>query len=599
MRKKKLALSTGAALMALTAALTACSGNNGNNGASPSTSSASPSASSGSTASASASATDDVDKSKDAVTLRLLINETGSKWNNYPDSAIQQEIAKKIGVKIEYVEADDNKFGVLLAGGDLPDIVRADPTKYGKQLIEGNLIIPMDDLVAQYGKDITANVPTVLDFSKQNWSQGTGNLYFLPPQIQPKPADNVIPLSIGATIRWDFYKEIGAPAMNSTDDVLNVLEQIVAKHPTTEDGKKVYGVSMWQDWDVWPYIYPFQFLTGQTGANTNTMVKGAMDTQFTNMLTDESSAYWTAMEFYNKANRKGLLDPDALTMKNNDYMAKATAGQIIMGPADWAMGDFNKQNANDGKGFMVVPVGQYAWFGEIKPLGWSDKSYSISKSSKNPEKAMEFLNYLYSYEGARTLWSGVKGVQWDMVDGKPQLKEETFALKNAGGTDWEKTGVALDINLIGLGGANVDPTDGEPLDLFTSKDALSKGLNQLQQDFSSFYGVTSPGEVFVKQVAEGKLKNFTSRFESMPEEQVIAENTVVTPDLSDDLKKVDGQLKELAMRYAGKIILAKDDAAFAKAKSEALEAFKKAGADDVTKYYTEKYAENRKANGLQ
>lgn len=596
MRPKKWGIAGVAAITAVLLALTACT-SNGNNGASPS---ASPSPdSTGTPSAASASTSADVDKSKDAITLRLLVNETGTRWNNHPDSAVQQEIAKKIGVKLEYVEADENKFNVLLAGGDLPDIVRADPTKYGKQLIEGDLIVPMDDLVAQYGKDITANVPTVIDYSKKKWSQGTGKLYFLPPQVQPKPADNVAPLTIGATIRWDYYKEIGAPAINNTDDMLNVLDQIVAKHPQTDEGKKVYGVSMWQDWDVWPYVYPFQFLMGQTGANTTAMVKGVMDTQFTNMLTDESSTYWTAVDFYNKANRKGLLDPDALTMKNNDYMAKATAGQIVMGPADWAMGDFNKKYAAEGKGYMVIPVGQYSWFGEIKPIGWVDKSYSISKSSKHADKAMEFLNYLYSYEGARTLWSGVEGVHWDRVDGKPKLKDETYALKNTGGMDWEKTGIALDINLIGLGGANLNPSDGEPVDLFTSSDALSKGLNALQQDFSSFYGVKSPGEIFVKLVAEGKSKNFTSLFEGMPEDQVIAGNTVVNPELPDDLKKIDAQLKELAMRHAGKLILSKDDAAFDKAKKEALEAFKKAGADQVTKFYTEKYTENRKANGLQ
>lgn len=56
------------------------------------------------------------DSNEEVVTLRLLIIETGSKWNTYPDSAIAEEIAKKVGVKIEYVEADDSKFNVLLAG---------------------------------------------------------------------------------------------------------------------------------------------------------------------------------------------------------------------------------------------------------------------------------------------------------------------------------------------------------------------------------------------------------------------------------------------------------------------------------------------------
>lgn len=579
----------------MSAALTACSGgNNNNNEASPS-----PSASTTPAASASDSGSQEVDKSADAVTLRLVVVQTGTIWNNHLDSAIAQEIAKKIGVKIEYVEADDNKFNVLMAGGDLPDIVRADPTKYGKQLIEGNLIVPMDDLLAQYGQDITANVPTVVDYSKKNWSQNTGKLYFLPPQVQSQPSTTVAPLTIGPAIRWDYYKEIGAPAIKTADDLLNVLDEIVKKHPTTAEGKKVYGVSMFQDWGLWPYIYPFTFLTGQTGANTETMIKGALDKQFINLLTDEKSSYWMGMDFYNKANRRGLLDPDSLTMKFDDYTAKTAAGQIVITPADWTAGEFNQKHAAERQGYMVIPAGNHAWFGEVKPIGWTDKTYSISKSSKHADKAMEFLNYLYSYEGARTMYSGVEGVHWDLVDGKPILKDSTLALKTKGGPEWEATGIALDINLMGLGSSVLNPADGVPVDLFTSADALAKGTNELQKDFSEFYGVTSPGEVFVKQEAEGKLTNFTTLFKGMSEEQVILNNTIVSPNLTDDLKKKDADLKELGMRYAAKLILAKSDESFADIKQEALEAFKKAGADDVTKFYQENYSAARKANGLQ
>jgi len=595
MIKKRLALSSLAAFMTLAAGLSACSGGKGASSASPS---GEPGATAASTSASASTTPANTDKSGDAVTLRLLVVETGTKWNSYADNAVAQEIAKKVGVKIEYVEADDNKFNVLMAGGDLPDIVRADPSKYGQQLIQGNLVIPMDDLLTQYGKDITANVPTVVDYSKKNWSQNTGKLYFLPPQVQSKPATTSPTLAIGPAIRWDYYKEIGAPAIQSTDDMLNVLDQIVQKHPKTDEGKKIYGVSMWQDWGLWPYLYPFVYQTTQTGSNTETMVKGAAGKQFLNMLTDESSSYWTAMDFYNKANRRGLLDPDGLTMKYNDYNAKATAGQIILGPADWAMGDFNKKYAAEKKGYMVVPAGKLAWFGEVQPIGWTDKSYGISKSSKHADKAMQFLNYLYSYEGARTMYSGLQGVHWDMVDGKPVLKDSTIDLKNKGGADWDKTGIALDINLIGLGRNVIDPAANTPVDLFVSQDALAKGNNELQKDFSAFYGVTSPGQLFANLVNEGKLENFYTPYKNVSEDELIKYLTVVTPNLTDDLKKKDAQLKELGMRYAAKIILVKDDAAFVKMKAEAIAAFKKAGADDITKFYQDAYSAARKASGL-
>ncbi len=531
----------------------------------------------------------------EVVTLRLLVVETGTKWNIYPHSDIAKEIADRIGVKIEYVEADETKFNVLLAGGELPDIIRTEPATYGKQLIEGGLIIPMDDMLQEYGQDIMNNVPILVSYSKENWSEGRNQLYFLSPQIQAEPSPVYTPLTIGPTIRWDYYKEIGAPVINDPDDLLDVLEQIVQKHPQTEEGKRVYGVSMWQDWGLWPYIFPFAWYTTQSTHNSDLMARALEETQYRNILTDEESTFWVAMRFYNEANRKGLLDPDALTMKYYDYLSKATAGQIVVGPATWAMGDFNALNANDGKGYIVLPTGKYAWSGGINPLGWTGKSYAISKSSKHPEKAMQLLNYLYSYEGARTMYSGVEGKHWSMVDGKPQLKDETFQLKNAGGKEWEKTGINFDPNLIGLGPYVLDPVTSMPVDLFATSEALAKGMTALERDFSEYYGSMHPGDVLGKRIAEGKLIDANTVSSSLTMEQLMMEGKIGLPSIPEDMLKVEAQLNELAIRHAARLIMAKTDEEFLRAKQEALNAFKEAGVDKFTEFYTTDYAQRRAA----
>ncbi|MFD2331975.1 hypothetical protein ACFSR7_22200 [Cohnella sp. GCM10020058] len=597
--RKKATLKLGAMMLATTSLLlSACSGgNNGNNGnnASPSATASASAGASSSAASPSASA----EAAKDLVTLRVLVMEPGTKWNKYNESPVAKAIAEKVGVKIEYVEADENKFNVMLASGDLPDIVRSDVNKYQKQLIEGNLVVPMDDLLAEHGKDITANIPTVVDFSKKNWSNGTGKLYFLPPQVQAKSGKFVRPITIGPTIRWDWYKEVGAPEVKTMDDLLNVVDQIVQKHPKTDDGKKVYGVSMWQDWGLWPYTIPPIIFNNMAGVTSDLTMHETGSTKFISTLTDETSNFWTAMKFYFDANQRGLLDPDSLTMKNNDYMAKATSGQIAVGPATWAMGDFNAQHTNDGKGFIVIPAGKYAWTGEIRPLGWQDKSYSISKSSKNPQKAMEFLNYIYSYEGARTMYSGVEGQNWNLTDGKPTLTEDSLALKATGGIPLESSGMSLDLNIIGLGGDVANPQDGQPLNLFNTEEALVKAATPLEKDFAQHYGASYSGEVFGKLIKEGKLVSATTWMDNMSEDQVLKENTVPGVTLTDDWKKKEASLKELATRQAAKIILAKDEAAYNKAKAEALDAFKKAGADDFTKFYNDEVQRLRAEHGLQ
>ncbi len=576
----------------LALALSACSGGGANNAA-PSEGSGDSAPQTGNSDAGAA------ETPKELVTLRVLVMEPGTKWNSVQnDSVVAKELAEKLGVKIEYVEADENKFNVLLAGGELPDIVRADPIKFQKQLIEGNLIIPMDDLLASHGKDITANIGTVVEYGKKNWSNGTGNTYFLPPQVQPKPGEAVAPITIGATIRWDWYKEIGAPPMDTMDQALDAVEQIVKNHPKTDEGKPVYGVSMWQDWGLWPYtITPLVFtkLQGTTSDLTAAPVGGH---DFISVLTDETSNFWVAMDFFNKAHRRGLLDPDSLTMKNNDYMAKATAGQIVLGPATWAMGDFNAQHPEGDKGYIVVPAGQLAWTGGVNPLGWVDKSYSISKSSKHPEKAMEFLNYIFSYEGARTMYNGVEGTHWNMVNGVPTLTEETLALKSAGGTEFEKTGMSLDRNIIGLGGDLINPNDGQPVNLFNAGEALAKAATPLEKDFAAHYGAAYSGEVFEKLIEEGKLDTFTTWMKGMSDDEILKRNTVPGVTLSEDMKKTEAALKELAARQAAKIVLSKSEEEFQKNKAEAIKAFQDGGADAFTQYYNDEVKRLRAEHGL-
>ncbi|MFC4600788.1 extracellular solute-binding protein [Cohnella hongkongensis] len=531
----------------------------------------------------------------ETVTLKVLIIEQSVKWNEYPDHAVAKAIEEKLGVRIEFVTVDEAGFNLLLVSGDMPDIVRTEPAKYGKQLIEGGLIIPMDPMLKKFGPDITANIPSVVEYSRNTWSAGRGQLYFLPPQVQPEASPEYSPLTIGPTIRWDYYKEVGAPAFRSPDELLDVLELIVKRHPETPEGLPVYGVSMWQDWGLWPYIIPFSWYTMQSYGNSELMVRTLGEPHFENILTEEDSTYWVATDFYYKARRRGLLDPDALTMKQTDYLAKASAGQLTIGPAIWAMGDFNSKHAKEAKGYIVLPAGKRAWSGGATPYGWSGKSYAITRSSKHPEAAMRLLNYLYSYEGVRTLYSGIEGEHWEVVDGEPKIKANTFELKHEGGKAWSMTGIAMDLNLIGLGGSVLDPDSGAPLDLFQTREAMVLSASELEKDFSRYYGGRHPGDVLRKYIEEGKLVDSNTVWDLSAKENLAqpvgseAEAVLVeegSAEIPASMLKIEAQLMELASGYAIKLIHAKDDDEFGRLKREALQAFKEAGAEAFTSFYT-------------
>ncbi|GGD49711.1 hypothetical protein [Paenibacillus nasutitermitis] len=512
---------------------------------------------------------------KEPITITMLVPEPGAAvWNDFQDSAIQQEIKKATGVTLQIIEADSDKFNVMLASGDLPDMIRGGPA-YIKQLIEGGNVVPIDDLLQSNGQNILKAVPKTLAFSKKFWSNGTDKTYFLPPQIgqDRMPIEN----GIGAFIRWDYYKELNYPAINNEDELLDVLAAMAKNHPTTEDGKKVYGVSGWTDWGNWSYQYTMGSLYGNTPL-TGEVAGLKWDTnELNNMLTDTEGAFWKSVKYFNKANRLGILDPDALLQKFGDFGAKATSGQLLSGPSIWSLGDFNSNNAKDGKGFISVPMDWgFQWSGSNQLLGFSDKLYGITKNAKAPGRIMDLMNYLWSFDGARTLLSGVKGVHWDEVDGKAVLKQETIDLQVAGGDSWSKTFIGQAGNLVGINAFTLHPEDGAPLDLFQDPAIYASRVNALQKDFSDHYGVKYPAEVFMQKLESGKNKN-------QKDQNTLAMGLMPSPP--DDIKRMEAKLKDLAARLSAECVLTKSDEQFAEKQKKAIAAYKDAGADKVFEWY--------------
>ena len=78
-------------------------------------------------------------------------------------------------------------------------------------------------------------------------------------------------------------------------------------------------------------------------------------------------------------------------------------------------------------------------------LGWD--AIGITKNCKNPEKAMQFINFLASEEGQYLLMWGIEGKSWNMVDGKHKPTDDILkAFKdNFNGTVKENRYKTLDM----------------------------------------------------------------------------------------------------------------------------------------------------------
>lgn len=552
--------------------LAACSGGNPNSDSANSGDAGNEQTSNASqnTSDSSASETE-AEKSKEPITLKVLFNSTDKDMEK---TDVYQEIIDRTGITMDIEKYDEEKFKVMLAGGDLPDIIQV-PDKYIIQLIEGNNILPLEDLIQTNGPDIQKPVyEKSLASMRKNKSNGTDKLYMIPIQIGPGDFD--FDQQVGVNFRWDYYKEIGAPKLNSIDDIVDAIAKMVENHPTTADGKKTYGVTMWNDWGFWG-LQSIGLITGHSGwGKANLASWSVPDQDYFNQYTDpEHSAIWDTAYFLYKANQAGVLDPDAFTDKYNDVVAKASQGTLLYGAATWPFENVNAELLKEGpdKGFITIPLDWgFTHVAGNNIGGWGDKWFAITKNAKDPERAMDLINFLASEEGSRLIASGIEGIHWELVDGKPQLKEETIALASEGGDAWKKTGIGSMTNQQGLGDFTT-LSDGGIVRLFNTPEVHKTRMNSLHEDYSKHYGVEYPAMAYKQYVEAG---------------QVLTKNDNPSEGLSgmqalpEELDFISKKLDDMILKGVPQVVLnAKTDEEYTAMQQQLIQELKDAGADKV------------------
>ncbi|QHT61480.1 extracellular solute-binding protein [Paenibacillus lycopersici] len=513
------------------------------------------------------------------ITLKVELNSTGK---DFESTEVYDEITRMTGVTMDIQTYDEQKFKVELAGGNLPDIIQV-PNKNIKELIEGNNILPLDDLVKAYGPDIAQPVlARSLDYIRRFWSDGKNKLYMVPVQVGSSGFG--FQQETGLNVRWDYYKELGYPRIRSIDDMVNVIAEMVQRHPETEDGSKTYGVSMWNDWGTWS-IRSIGLITGGGVYDVNTG-------QLVNDYTDpDHSAVWDMARFLYLAQQRGILDPDAFTAKYNDIVAEASKGTLLSAFATWPFAYVNAELLRQGpdKGFVTLPLDWgFTNVGGSTVAGWSDRAWAITSNCKDPGRAMALINFLVSEQGSRLIASGIQGRHWDYADGVPQMKPETAALAAEGGDSWKRTGIGMFANQQGFTD-HVVTNDGGIVNLFESPEMYKAKMNSLYEDYDRHYGVTYPAEAYKRLVEQGKVKTL---------DQVPQDILNAMPPKPDDIIRIQSKLDELLMKGMPVVVLGSaNDAEFAVNEQKLIDQLVDAGADRYFAWFKRAFEETKAKMG--
>lgn len=349
-----------------------------------------------------------------------------SKWG---EDAVSKYVTDKTGVSINFIAPAGNeaeKMNTMIASGKLPDFITLGWWEDAvKQMIEGELVLPLNELAENYDPYFFK----VTDPAKLEWyKQDDGNVYGYPnASSSPKDFEQYKEFQTSNQVflvRKDMYEAIGSPDMRTPEGFLDALKAAKEKFPDV-NGAPLIPLGLHEFTDNGNYSlegYLQNFLA----------IPREKDGELYDRTTDPEYLRW--LKTFRQANEMGLLAQDIFIDKRPQMEEKIAQGRYFA--MLYQRTDFEAQQqalyANDPNSVYIAVDGPSNSNLDEPTLagpgiaGWTVTL--ISKDVKDKDRAIQFLSYLISEEGQKDLYLGEEGVTWENKDGKGQFKPEVLEL---------------------------------------------------------------------------------------------------------------------------------------------------------------------------
>lgn len=508
----------------------------------------------------------------------LPANESGL----YDQTWWGQLITEKTGAVVNLLpsggDQGSQKLQGMIAAGELPDVVIFQDPNDIVNAARANLLVNLDDHLDMLPNAVS-NISGAMQYYRDSYSNDTGKLFALPNNVGPQDEGDAP--DYAGYIRWDLYKQIGMPAVNTMEDYLPILKQMQEVEPATADGKKVYGFSLFKDWDGLSMANAMTFcniygIDVGDGLGGFPFLQGDYTTFEAMNILDPESEYMRTVHFYYEANQMGLVDPDSLTQTFDSAKAKCTEGRVLFSWWNWFCDGFNtaeNQNAENPVGFMsVMPKDAKACLAPQYSLGdpWA---FAIGANTKKLDTCLRYVDFMYSTDGLQELINGPKGVTWDIdTDGKPYIKDDAWTYVEdpsaelpGGGTLSDGTAI---INSIGLSGAFINPATDAPINYTLwdlSKEHMQSNPTALLQDWQATYGYDTVND-YLKD--NDMVSYYTIDYQ-------------FAPLIPNDIDSIATSIGDIVTTYSWQMVFAEDDAQYQGLYDEMMEKANGLGLDTV------------------
>lgn len=374
---------------------------------------------------------------KERVDFEWYINYS---WftTGWGENIVSRKITEETGVNIKFITPSGNeseKLNALIAADSLPDFITLgwwEPQV--NEMIEKDMVYALNELADSYDTYFYQ----VSDADVVNWyTKEDGNIYCYPnSSYTAKDIEEYDNIGSNQTflVRKDIYEAIGSPDMTTPEGFHAAVKKAYEMFPTVDGeplipiGAHVFNEQGNASFDQ----YLMNFLA----------VPFEKNGEFYDRYTDED--YLTWLKMFREMNEEGLLAGDVFIDQRTQMEEKMAQGRyfcMIYQYTDMVSQQKQLYATHPERIYLAVDGPRNA-AGDDHTLtttginGWTVTL--ISKNCENPERAIEFLDYMLSEEGQLRISLGVEGETFEYVGGKPVIKEEVNELLNTDRAEYNR-----------------------------------------------------------------------------------------------------------------------------------------------------------------
>lgn len=334
--------------------------------------------------------------------------------SSYAETEFGKKLMENTGITVEYIHPpqgqDGEKFNLMIAGNDLPDIIEYNWYYYTGgpvRALEEGIIRPLDieNEAPNLYKYLQAH-PEVDKMCKTD-----DGVYYGFPFVR---GDSFLQTSAGIIIREDWLEDLGLDMPETIDDWTNVLTQFKEK----KGARAPLSMTTSAFGDLAGAFIGAYGIADSFYVDDGVVKMGAMQPEYKEFLKKMNEWY-----------EAGLLDADFMSLDGSivqsnilNGVSGATVGSVGGNLGKWMAAAPDEKFSLAGAPNVVMNKGDEPQFGNLQNVV-PGKMACITKDCKDVEKALKLLDYGYSEEGSMLFNFGIEGESYEMKDGYPTYTE--------------------------------------------------------------------------------------------------------------------------------------------------------------------------------